>query len=170
MMTKAAPAWALIGVLALLGNAIARLTPRAVEALTSAELAGLQIAFAVGWTAWMLYAEGYRGFQGSFAPRVAARAMHLGRSERTWYELLLAPAYAMGLFAARRRTMIVAWVVLLLVITLVILVSQLAQPWRGLVDLGVVAGLAYGAGAVVWFALRAARDPEGMARWLALPD
>ncbi len=164
--------WALLGVIAPLASAIFRLTPRAVEALQWPELATLHVAFAICWTAWMIWAEGYRGFQGSFAPRVAARSWYLARdtSERTLTSVILAPAYAIGLFNARKRTMITAWVVLLMIILLVLAVSALDQPWRGLIDLGVVTGLAYGAGSILWFGVRAARDPDGMSQWLALPD
>lgn len=163
--------WALVGAVAPLASAIFKLTPRAVEALDSPDLGFEHIAFVTGWTLWMLYAEGYRGFQGSFAPRVGARAIHLGMNkQRPLWHAILAPAFAIGLFGARRRTMVVAWSVIVLVIIAVLIVSQLPQPWRGLIDLGVVAGLAYGAIAVVWFAIHAYRQPDAMRRWLALPD
>jgi len=163
--------WAVAGAIAPLASAVIKLTPRTVEALQWPELGVVHIAFAVIWTGWMVYAEGYRGFQGGFAPRVAARAMHLGRDpNRSLVSVILAPAYAIGLFGARKRTMIVAWTVIVLVVIAVLIVQQMTQPWRGLVDLGVVAGLAYGALSVLWFTVRAARDPEGMSRWLAMPD
>jgi len=33
-------------------------------------------------------------------------------------------------------------------------VRRLAQPWRGIIDAGVVVGLAWGVGSVVYYALR----------------
>lgn len=168
-MTHILPAWAVLGVLALLINAIVRLTPRAIDALSDPGLTWFHITFAAGWTGWMLYAEGYRGFQGSFAPRVAARAAYL-RQPPSLLAAVLGPAYAMGLFGARRRTMIVAWVIPIMVVALILIVSQMSQPWRGLIDLGVVAGLGYGSIAIALFYVRAMRSPDTMQDFLALPE
>lgn len=144
--------WALIGVLALLARAIWALAPRAVEAWSNG-LTPLQIAIAVAWTAFMLVGEGYRGFQKAFSPRVVARARHLAEHPR-WYYAILAPAYAMGLLHATPKRLAVSWALVAGITLLVILVSRLAQPWRGIVDTGVVAGLAWGTISILAFAAR----------------
>ena len=147
--------WGVLGVLALLFQALWRLTPIALQPLIDGGLDGLQVTLYAGWVAFNAYAEGYRGFQRSFAPRVVARAFYLGRHRRPLH-VLLAPAFCMSLFHASRRGRIVAWSVLLGVIVLVTLVRQLPQPWRGIVDAGVVVGLAWGAAAIMVIFARAA--------------
>lgn len=146
--------WGVLGVLALVGNAIWRLTPNAIEPIRDGSLTWWHwIVWAV-WVAWMLVSEGYKGFQKQFAPRVAARAMYLARHPRP-HAVVLAPLFCMGLFHATRKRLIVSWAVLLGIVTLVIIVRQLAQPWRGIIDAGVVIGLAYGVVCVLWFFGRA---------------
>lgn len=149
--------WALTGVLALLARAIWALAPRAWEAWP--RLSGWQIAVTLAWTAFMLVGEGYRGFQKAFSPRVVARARHLAEHPR-WYFVILAPAYAMGLLHARPKRLAVSWALVVGIALLVILVSRLAQPWRGMVDTGVVAGLAWGAASILVYAVR--RGPIGI--------
>lgn len=146
--------WAVAGVLLLLVQAVARLLPRALEALHHPSLDWLHVGLLIGWSAWMVYAEGYKGFQRSFCPRVVARAFHLGANPR-WWQIALAPAFAMGFFHADRRTLIVAWGVTAAVVGLVLVVSLLEQPWRGIIDAGVVLGLGWGAVSLLVLYLRA---------------
>jgi len=147
--------WGIGGVLALLMNAIVRLSPIAVEALAM-ELSGAQWMLLGGWVIFMGYAEGWRGFHRRFSPRVVARAFHLGRG-RSVGSALLAPAYCMSLFASTRRGKIVAWSLVAGISALVLLVRMTPQPWRGIVDAGVVLGLAVGSLSIGWHALRSAR-------------
>ena len=145
--------WALVGVLALLGSAVWRLTPLAIEPIRNGTLGtwdwvlyGASIVF-LGWS------EGYRGFHLQFSPRCVARALYLGR-RGTRLQRVLAPAHAMGLFHATRRRLIVAWSILIGVTLLVILMRRIEQPWRGIVDAGVVVGLALGGATIVYHAVR----------------
>jgi hypothetical protein len=146
--------WGVGGVVALLGQALWRLTPMALEPLREGNMTGLQATLYVGWTLFNAYAEGYRGFQRSFAPRTVARAFHLARHRHPLH-VALAPAYCMSLFHATRRGRIVAWSVLGGVVVLVTLVRRLPQPWRGIVDAGVVVGLAWGTLAILVLFVRA---------------
>ncbi len=134
--------WAVIGVSLLLGTAIYRLAFRALEALEM-ELGVVHWIALIGFAVFMAHAEGYRGFQKSFSPRTASRAHHLSKSS-SFLHALLAPAFAMGFYHANRRTKIVAWALLIGITILVILVKMLPQPWRGIVDAGVVVGLSWG--------------------------
>lgn len=145
--------WGLAGVLFLLGFAVVRLTPLAVESLRM-PLSTLQWAFLVVWVFFMVFAEGYRGFQKAFSPRVAARARHL-RDHPTLVRVLFAPLFCMAYFAAPRRRRIASYALTVGIILLVVIVQQLEQPWRGLVDVGVVLGLGWGVAAIVVFAARA---------------
>jgi hypothetical protein len=150
---SAAGLWGILGVLALLGQAMYRLTPLALDLVDHA-LEPLQIAVLVAWCAFMIYSEGYRGFQQKFSPRVVARAQHLSEHPRPLF-VVLAPLYVIGLVHATRKRLISSWAVSLAIIGLVLIVRQLDQPWRGIIDAGVVLGLAWGAVAIVYFVARA---------------
>jgi len=135
-------AWGITGVLLLLGTAIVRLSAPTLEAFAGPLGAG-QWAFLAVSVVVMAYAEGVRGFQRSRSPRVAARALSL-RNGCTTRQALLAPLFCMGLFDASRRRIITAWSLTTGIIVLVLLVSQLSQPWRDLLDVGVIVGLGWG--------------------------
>jgi hypothetical protein len=148
--------WTVGGVLALLVQAIVRLLPRALEPILDGSLdllAGLAyVAAIVG----LAYSEGYRGFQQRFSPRVVVRALHLAEHPKPAL-VILAPLYAMALIHATRRRLVGSWVLLLGIVGLIVLVSKLAQPWRGAVDAGVVVGLSWGALATLVMLIRAFR-------------
>lgn len=137
----------------LLGNAVVRLAPKAVEALTS-PLTVLQWVLLVGFVGFMAYAEGYKGFQKAFSPRVIARAAWL-RANPRWWLIAVAPAFCMGLVHATRKRLIVSWSITTIVVLLIIGVRMLAQPWRGIIDAGVVVGLSWGLAAIVVYGARA---------------
>lgn len=138
--------WAICGVLALLVQALVRLTPIALEPLRTGALSPGLFAICVAWVIANLYLEGYRGFQLRFVPRVIARAQHLAtRSDASALTVVFAPLFAMAYFGAKRRAMIAAWILTSVIIIAVILVRALPSPYRGIVDAGVVAGLGYGA-------------------------
>lgn len=151
--------WGLAGVMALLGCAIYRLTPIAMEALRM-DLSTTQWVVLIIWTVFMLVAEGYRGFQKKFSPRTAARIRHL-RDHPKPLHVVLAPLFCMGYFHARRKTRIIAFALTFGIILLVVLVRVLfEQPWRGIIDAGVVLGLTYGAISLLLFTIKAlGKDP-----------
>lgn len=93
--------------------------------------------------AFMCYVEGYRGFQLSFAPRFAARARHL-RSHPTLIRIVLAPLFCMGYFETTRRRLVSVYLLTIGIVILVIAFHQISQPWRGVLDAGVVFGLFWG--------------------------
>lgn len=147
--------WGVVGVLCLLGSAVYRLTPYAIDALSS-PLTTVQWVLLVIYVAFMAHAEGYKGFQKQFSPRVVARARWLG-DHPTLLRVALAPAFCMGLFHATRKRLIVSWVISAMVITLILLVKLLDQPWRGIVDAGVVVGLTWGIIALLAWLVAGAR-------------
>ncbi len=145
--------WGFSGVVALLGFAIYRLTPRALEALEYSLSTG-QWIFLIVFTLFMLVAEGYRGFQKKFSPRTAARVKYL-HDHPGFLHVVLAPFFCMGYFFAKKKTQITAICLTLGIVLLVILVGQLSQPWRGLIDFGVVLGLTYGIASFAIFTAKA---------------
>jgi hypothetical protein len=144
--------WGLGGVCTMLVSAAVRLAPRAFEPVRDG-MSTLEWAAWLGSIAFMAYTEGYKGFQRNFSPRVVARALHLRAHPRPLH-VALAPLFCMALFHASRVRLIVAWVVLLGVVTLVTIVRGFPQPWRGIVDAGVIVGLTWGVAAIVVFAVR----------------
>jgi len=145
--------WGLAGVLLLLGSAIYRLTLGAMKGFS----------YHFSWYHWMTlvfvvlcmaYSEGYRAFQKGFSPRVAARARYLKEHPRALH-VLAAPLFCMGYFYAPRRRRITSISVTAGIVVLVLLVRLLQQPWRGIIDLGVVVGLAWGLISLLVFGVRA---------------
>jgi hypothetical protein len=156
--------WGFCGVVALLASAVWRLAPRIVE-LADYSLGALHWLVLVAFTPYMAYAEGYKGFHLAFAPRVVARAWHLrrmqaGTASQQLLLTLLAPAFCMGFFHATRRRMLVSWLVSSAIVGLVVAVSHTPQPWRGIVDAGVVTGLGVGIASLLWYWQRALRGNE----------
>ena len=164
MLGRFAATWGVLGVVVLLSWAVYRLSAYAWEAM-SGGLSGWQWSILVLNVVFMAWSEGYRGFQRSFSPRVAARAFYL-QENATPVTALLAPVFCLGYFKATRRALMIAWVGALAIICLILLVQLLSQPWRGIVDAGVVVGLTWGIASflamVVWtFAAgRYIRSPE----------
>lgn len=148
--------WACAGFTALLLFAVYRLLQQALGAL-SYDFTVLQSALLVANVLFMAYSEGFRGFQKRFSPRFARRAWLLN-SHSAPIEKLLAPFYAMGLFRAPRRDMTVAWCLTGLIVLVVIAFRFIPQPWRGILDMGVVVGLGWGIAATVTAVAR--RRPE----------
>ena len=108
--------------------------------------------FGLEWYHWlvgvvnvifMAYCEGYKGFQQAFSPRVAARARYLEERPH-WLRTLLAPLFVMGFFHATKRRLIVTYSLTIGIVILILLFRQLPQPWHGVLDAGVVIGLAWG--------------------------
>ncbi len=150
--------WGLTGVILLLGSAVFRLAPLAVEAYS----------YEFSWYHWlslffiiffMAYAEGYKGFQKGFSPRVASRALYLKNNPRLLH-VLFAPFFCMGFFHASRRRKITSVSVTSGIIVLIVLVRFLAQPWRGIIDAGVVLGLAWGLLSLIAFVFQAFGSKE----------
>jgi hypothetical protein len=144
--------WALFGVTVLLLNALGRLVPLALEALKSPELTIWHWGLIVGWSGANCYLEGYRGFQKRFVPRVIARAHYL-EQHPTLLRVVLAPLFSMAYFQAERRAKIAAWIVTSFVLLAIFVVKQLPQPWRGIVDCGVICGLTWGLVFLAWHTL-----------------
>ena len=155
--------WSLGGILLLLGYAIVRLSPRVAEAF-ALDLGPKHWIFAFGWTLFMLYTEAWRGFYKKFSPRAIARS-HWVCQEGTPLQQVLAPVFAMAYFHSSRRRVIATWILTIFIVLMVIGIRFLDQPWRGLLDLGVVFGLGAGALTLAFETIRVHRggdpvDPE----------
>lgn len=141
--------WGCFGVCTILLFAIIRLTPHALEAIGGG-LSALQWLLLVLWCVFMLFTEGYRGFQKKFSPRTAARVRYL-RDQPQLLRTIFAPIFCMGFFHANKKTRIIAYCLTFGILILVLLVRLLDQPWRGIIDVGVVLGLSYGLLSFLYF-------------------
>ncbi|WP_290703353.1 hypothetical protein [Amphritea sp.] len=153
MLGRIAVLWGFAGIAFVFGNAIVRLGAIGFDTFL----------FSLSWYHWvalavsvvfMGFAEGYKGFQRGYSPRVAARLLFL-RDNVTPLRFILAPLFCMGFFDIQRKRMIVSYCLLLGILMLVQLVHMLEQPWRGIVDLGVVVGLTWGSTSIILFTLKA---------------
>jgi len=147
--------WGVVGFVWILLDAILRLGNIAVGEFSN----GLSSDYWV-WVAisvlFLAYAEGYRGFQLSFSPRTAARALYLQRNP-DWLSILLAPLFCMGFFRATRRPLLVAWVGTALIVMLIVILRLTPQPWRSIVDSGVIVGLSWGLLSFLWYVRKGLR-------------
>ncbi|NVJ66804.1 MAG: hypothetical protein HWE16_09955 [Gammaproteobacteria bacterium] len=151
--TRLAQAWALLGFTAILSYAIYRLSGHFLTAW--------QMSFE--WYHWLLlaincvfmaYSEGYKGFQKSYSIKFANRLKALDQKP-SFIRKLLAPLFCMNYFAASKKNMILAYILTIAIIILVIIFNQIPQPWRGILDAGVVVGLTWGLFTTIAFGLRA---------------
>lgn len=161
--------WGVLGVVAIIASAIYRISPRITELGQFSLHAGHWLALLL-WTVYMIHAEGYRGFHCNFAPRVVLRAQALQGDSARPLAFLLAPLYCMGFIYATPRRTLISVLVTSAIIALVIGVSLLPQPWRGIIDTGVVAGLGVGIISIGYY-LQAALKGHPITRVPAdLPD
>lgn len=160
MVGRLGALWGLAGVALMLSFAIFRLA-----------LIGLDsFSYSYQWFHWvalafsiffMAYSEGYKAFQKSYSPRLAARIRHV-RDNPRFSHSLLSPLFSMGLFYAARRRLIATYLMLAMIVVFIIIAQQMPQPWRGILDLGVVVGLAWGLVSILvysWHALTADNFP-----------
>lgn len=144
--------WGVFGVIGIIASAVFKLLPRIIE-LGNHSFAIQHWLLLLVFTPYMAYAEGYKGFYLNLAPRVQARALYLRDTGRPLLALA-APFFCMGYFYATRRRMLTSWIVSSSIVLLVAVVSRVPQPWRGLIDVGVVVGLVIGIAALCWYWLR----------------
>ncbi len=147
-ITHPAALWGIFGFVLILSQAIVRLAPLAWEPVASGGLSWLQWGLYAGSVLFNGFFEGYKAFQLQVAPRVMARATYLAQNPKRLH-VILAPFFCMTLFHASRKRLIVSWTVYAGIVVLVVAVRQLSQPWRGIVDVGVVFGLSWGIVAIV---------------------
>lgn len=145
--------WGVVGLTFILGRGLFCIYPFAAE-LCEMKFSGIHWAVLALSLVFMGYAEGYKGFQLRFSPRVGARALYLARNP-TIVRVILAPLFCMGYFHATRKRKIVAYCLTAAIVLLIIGVGKLDQPWRGIIDAGVLLGLGWGLASVWYFTFKA---------------
>ena len=144
--------WAIIGLTLILTYAIVRLTPHSIEALRRG-LSFIEWIILLVWCGFMLFAEGYKGFHKQFSPRFVSRALYLFKNPRLTY-IVFAPLFCMGYIHSSLKRKLTAWILSLSIVVLVLGVKLIAQPWRGIIDVGVILGLMYGLASVYYWTAR----------------
>ena len=148
--------WAIGGIVGLLVWAVYRLARISIAAFDH-PFAWYHWAALLAIIPFMAWSEGLRGFQLRFSPRVAERAMTV-RRQPTLRRVALAPLYAAGYFEGTRRERLGVWLGTLGILVLIVVVHRLDQPWRGILDAGVVVGLSWGTIATLALSVRAWRS------------
>jgi len=133
----------------LLIMAIYRLSPYTFELLQQ-PLSLVHYVALVGSCLFMAYSEGYKGFQKSFSPRVVSRARCLLTDDAKLHWRLLAPLFCMSWFAAPRKRKIVVAILTLMIVCCVVGMKYVPQPWRGIIDAGVLVGLSWGIASIIY--------------------
>jgi hypothetical protein len=148
--------WAMIGLVLILGFACWRMSTYTLESF-SMPLYATHWAVFIGFTIFMLYSEGYKGFQKKFSPRFAARCKYLlHHASRT--QLIFAPFFCMAYFHAPKKRIIARLILTCMIITFIISFRFIPQPWRGLLDAGVMLGLIWGVIATLIYCFKAFTD------------
>ncbi len=148
--------------------AVLRLSPMAFE-LSSYDLEIVHWSMLAVSILYMAYAEGYKGFHLGFAPRVVARASYLSANPRLLH-ILFAPVFCMGYIHATRRRKLLSFGLTSMIICFVLIVRLLPQPWRGIVDAGVVTGLILGIASIAFFLMQRLRFPDRLQVAIDLPE
>ncbi|TCK06084.1 hypothetical protein [Marinobacterium mangrovicola] len=157
MLGTIAAIWGFCGIIMLFSSAIYRLGALALD-MPVHSFSWYHWVALVACVLFMGFAEGYRGFQQNFSPRVAARLLYLQRNV-TPARLIFAPFFGMGYFHATRKRQIISICLTAGIVVLVLIVRQIEQPWRGIIDCGVVLGLAWGIVSLAAFTFRAFSRP-----------
>eukprot|EP00929_Paragymnodinium_shiwhaense_P037180 TRINITY_DN19853_c0_g1_i2.p1 TRINITY_DN19853_c0_g1~~TRINITY_DN19853_c0_g1_i2.p1 ORF type:complete len:289 (-),score=52.53 TRINITY_DN19853_c0_g1_i2:160-1026(-) len=128
-------AWGVLGVCAYLSFGVFKVVPIVTEGIG---------AITETWQ-WGLLAATL-GFQLGFSPRVVSRAWVVSEEleEAPAWHKFLAPAFCIGYFHGTNKRVITSWVVTTVIFAVVIGVKQLDNPYRAIVDAGVVVGLVWG--------------------------
>jgi hypothetical protein len=160
-----APNWTVssfgLGVLALtLAEATIRLGVRALltvhEGLSTAQYVLLALSVSA-----FGYGEGYRALHRSFAPRVIERAKALARSEpRGLRGVLSSPLYMLCLVQAEPRLLRRGWLSVFLIVCAVMVVREVPEPYRGIIDAGVAVALGMGLCSLVGGYIAAVRSKQ----------
>jgi hypothetical protein len=153
----AASSFGLFIVALTLFEAVYRLGTRAVlsvrEGLSPAHW-GLLLVSVVAFA----YGEGYRALHRRFVPHVLARASELstraGLGLRDW---LLAPFFLLCLAQAEPAELRRAWLSVGLIVAAVVVVRQLPEPYRGIIDAGVAVALCIGLCSLIFGAVTVVR-------------
>jgi hypothetical protein len=152
--------WGAGSIVLSLFDAIARLSKFVIEGVHVGLLRPSMIGLTVAWCVVIVYYEGVRAFGQALAPRIAARLWSIA-ARRQWLAIALAPLHALSLFDSNAKRVRVSWLLLAFVVTMILFVRKLPQPYRASIDLGVVLALSYGSYCIVRECVLALKNSGG---------
>lgn len=153
--TSAVQAWALFFWVFFFAPVLANLAKLAITPLQKRNLTEAQWAAYAGIVLAMFSIVGLGVFQRSWSPMVVRRSGLLTASSPC-HEIVLAPFFSAGLFAATPTRLVKAWLLMFVLIPgFAVTVPHLSYPWRESVDAGVVVALGWGTLVVVVLGTRA---------------
>ncbi|MEM7400964.1 MAG: hypothetical protein AAF304_03330 [Pseudomonadota bacterium] len=150
--------WAIVGLMVLLAYACWRLSAYTIDSFQY-PLNWLHWMVFVGWAIFMAHGEGYKGFHLQFSPRFAARCKYL-LSHATWLQTFLAPLFSMAYFHAPKRRVVATWALTIMIVCFILAFRYIPQPWKGLLDFGVVLGLFWGMLSTAYYCFKAFTDKQ----------
>lgn len=138
-------AWGVAGVILYLSYGVFKVVPIVLDGLNAIS-EPWQWGLLVVTLLFFAYVEGYRGFQLGFSPRVVSRAWVVSEEleEAPVWHKVLAPAFCIGYFHGTTKRVITSWAVTSVIFAVVIGVKQLDNPYRAIIDAGVIVGLMWG--------------------------
>ena len=160
--------WGVGGVLLLILFAIYRLAPMA-WALEDSSMNLFHWTALIFSVVFMSYTEGYKGFHQGFAPRVVIRANYLKDNPHIIH-IILAPLFCMGYIHATRKRKVISIGLTLMIICFILVAPMLPQPWRGIIDAGVVVGLSIGIISIIYFIFLGILYPQAIEVSAEVPD
>tara|TARA_B100000963_G_C22272954_1_gene513592 strand:- start:35 stop:511 length:477 start_codon:yes stop_codon:yes gene_type:complete len=144
--------WGFIGVSLILLHGIACVYPYVI-ALDFSKMCWYHYLSLIISIIFLGYAEGYKGFQLSFSPRVAQR-LKLVFKNPSFVNVVLSPLFCMGFFGISKKRMKITYILTITIIFLIIIIERISEPWRGIIDTGVLVGLSWGLLSFWFFCLK----------------
>jgi len=130
------------GVILIFSSAIFRLLPHVLEGFTY-QFSNLQWIVLIFYLLIMIVGKGFFALHRGFVPRVIKRSDQIVENGKL-IDRILAPLYCMGFFNAPMKRMLISYVMIFFIVSFIVNASRISQPWRGIIDLGVIVGLSLG--------------------------
>ena len=139
-MARLGSIWGLGGILAILAYAVfspARPLNRSLRLRLGLGATGTLLILN---TAFMAHSEGYMGFPEILCPTRGRPCPGAPRPARPCCACCWLRCFCMGYFHATRRRLLSIYTLTLGIIVLIVIFQYISQPWRGILDGGVVVG------------------------------
>lgn len=151
-------AWAVLGNLALLGDASHRMLDAAARHAGSSTWPPAELVLAVVFAVGFACGEGHHALARRFVPMLVERAEALRAEPPSWRDVL-APLCVAGLVAAPRARLLRSWGLVVGIVAMVVAIRALPSGIRAGIDLGVGLALTWGALALLRLAAARVRAP-----------
>jgi len=172
--SRLAIAWGALGCSCYLSYGIKKVVPIVKNGMQMMDC-GFHWSLLIVTLLFFAYFEGYKGFQKGFSPRVVSRAWVVAerpsskRNPPFWHKVL-APWFCIGYFHGTRKRVITSWCVTAGIFLIVVGVKRMPNPYRAIVDAGVMLGLSWGAISIIVIYVRSLASGKPPVFNPALPE